>query len=61
VASLLDEALNSQNPTGRLHSEALRCMLSAGRELKTEISAERACLRTKQFPANEGAPNGSNC
>jgi hypothetical protein len=34
VASLLDGALNSQNPTGRLHSEALGCMLSGGRKLK---------------------------
>jgi hypothetical protein len=37
VASVIDDALNSQNPTGRLHSEALARMLSIGRKLKMEI------------------------
>jgi len=33
----LGGVLNSQNLTGRLHSEALGCMLSVGRELKRGI------------------------
>jgi hypothetical protein len=37
---MLDEVLNSQNPTGRLHSEALGCILSVGRRLKMEIPEE---------------------
>ena len=36
-ASVLAEALNSQNPIGRLHSEAVGCMLSVERKLKTGI------------------------
>jgi hypothetical protein len=39
------EALNSQNPTRRLHSEALGCMLSVGRKLKTEIPVHLASAR----------------
>jgi hypothetical protein len=42
VASLLDEALNSQNPTGRLHPDALGYMLSVGRKLKAEILANHS-------------------
>jgi hypothetical protein len=41
VDSTLADALNSQNPTGRLHSEALGRMLSVGRKLKARISANR--------------------
>jgi threonine dehydrogenase-like Zn-dependent dehydrogenase len=37
VARVLSEPLNSQNPTGRLHSESLRRMLWVGPRLKTEI------------------------
>jgi len=39
VVSVLAEALNSQNTTGRFHSEVLACMLSVGRKLKMEILA----------------------
>ena len=39
VASVLTEALNSQNLTWRLNSEAVGCMLSVCRKLKTEIPA----------------------
>jgi hypothetical protein len=37
VAHVLAESLNGQNPTGRLHSEALRHMLWAVPKLKMEI------------------------
>lgn len=37
VDSVLAEALNNQNPTGRLHSVAVTCMLAVGPEIKTEI------------------------
>jgi hypothetical protein len=37
VASVLAEALNSQKQSGRLHPEAVRCMLTVDRKLKTEI------------------------
>jgi hypothetical protein len=37
LINVLAEALNSQNPTGRLHSEAVGCMLSVGRKLKREF------------------------
>ena len=37
VAHVLAESLNGQNPTGRLHSEALRHMLRAAPKLKMEI------------------------
>jgi hypothetical protein len=37
VASMLAEALHSQSPPGRLHSEAVRCMVMLGRKSKTEI------------------------
>jgi hypothetical protein len=37
-ASVYAEALNSQNPTGRLHSEVLARRLSVGRKLKMEIA-----------------------
>jgi hypothetical protein len=37
VAHALAESLNGQNPTGRLHSEALRHMLWAVPKLKMEI------------------------
>jgi hypothetical protein len=40
VASVLAEALNRQNSTVRLHSEALACMLSVGGKLKTEIPVD---------------------
>jgi hypothetical protein len=40
VASVLAEALNRQNSTGRLHSEALACMLSVGGKVKTEIPVD---------------------
>jgi hypothetical protein len=39
VAHALAESLNGQNPTGRLHSEALRHMLWAVPKLKMEIPA----------------------
>ncbi len=39
MASVLDEAVNSQNRTGQWHSEALAFMLSVGRELKMEVPA----------------------
>jgi len=37
MGSVLAEALNSQDPTGRLHAEALGRTLSVGRRLKAEI------------------------
>jgi hypothetical protein len=37
VAHALAESLNGKNPTGRLHSEALRHMLWAVPKLKMEI------------------------
>jgi hypothetical protein len=37
VAHVLAESLNCQNPTWRLHSEALRHMLWAVQKLKMEI------------------------
>ncbi len=40
---MLAEPLNSQNPTGRLHSEALRHMLWVGPKLKTEIPVMFIC------------------
>jgi hypothetical protein len=40
VAHVLAESLNSQNPTGRLHSEALRHTLWAIPKLKMEIPVE---------------------
>lgn len=36
MASVLAEALNSQNPTGGLHAEMSACMLSLGRRLEME-------------------------
>ena len=45
MASVLTEALNSQNPTGRLHSEAVGYMLSVARKLKTESLAYTPPLR----------------
>jgi hypothetical protein len=33
------EGLNSQNPTGRLHSEALACMLSVDAKIEKGNSA----------------------
>lgn len=44
MASLLDEALNSQNPTGRLHPDALGYMLPVGRKLKMKIPAKYVVL-----------------
>jgi len=40
VASVLAEALNTQSPTGRLHSEAVSSMLSVSPDLKTQIPDE---------------------
>jgi hypothetical protein len=39
-ARVLPDSLNGQNPTGRLHSEALRNMLWAVPKLKMEIPDE---------------------
>jgi hypothetical protein len=40
VAHVLAESLNGQNPTGRLHSEALRHILSAVPKLKIDIPVD---------------------
>ena len=42
VAHVLAESLNGQNPTGRLHSEALRHTLWAVPKLKMEIPVKIA-------------------
>ena len=34
------EAFNTQNPTGQLHTEAVRCILPVGREMKKNIPDE---------------------
>jgi hypothetical protein len=41
----LDEAFNSQNPTGRFHSKAIVDILSVGGKLKTEIPVYLASAR----------------
>jgi hypothetical protein len=45
LASVLDEALNSQNSTGRFHSKAVGDILSVGQKLKTEIPVYLASAR----------------
>jgi hypothetical protein len=42
VPSLIAEALNSKNPTGRLHSAVLACVLPVGRKSKVEILVKEA-------------------
>ena len=55
VAHVLAESLNGQNPTGRLHSEALRHMLWAVPKLKMEIPA-----KTNARVPQSGAPWDQN-
>jgi hypothetical protein len=49
VRATFTEALNSQNPTGRLHSEGVTCMLPAGRETKMEIRVKIDSVSAKLF------------
>jgi hypothetical protein len=42
---MLAEALNRQNPTGRLHSEAVGFKVLVGRESKTKIVDKIPCAK----------------
>jgi ribosomal protein L13 len=42
VPYVVAEALDTENPPVRLHSEAVRRMLSVGRDLKSEMLAQKA-------------------
>lgn len=54
VAHALAESLNGQNPTGRLHSEALRHMLWAVPKLKMEIPVESGSTnKSHELPSLE--------
>jgi endoglucanase len=55
VVSVLAEVLNSQNPAGRLRSEAVGCRLSVGRKLKTEIPAASIELPSTRFSRSANA------
>jgi hypothetical protein len=58
LASLLDEALNSQHPAARLHSEALGYMLSAGRKFKTGIRVNAKLEHGPQWLLRVHGPQG---
>ena len=50
MASVLAEALDTEKPPARLHSEAVRRTLSVGQDLKTEMLGEIPMPRSLDHP-----------